>query len=124
MNRIDQLVHDITLSLKENDMDKETLFSPDDRYQNDIWLTNLMNLTAELSDITIEHKEDVSDVWWEVSYYIRVEWSTKWYNLILSSSAEDMDIQSIEDLANVIYSYEQEAHNLLLKIREWIKIKV
>jgi len=114
MNRIDELVHDITLYLKENEMD---ITRPEKWDDTIIWLNNLCNVSNAVSDICIEPKESPNDIWWEVSYYIIIEWSTKWYNLILDHAAEKMDIQSIEDLAKAIESYEREANNLILNIR-------
>jgi len=117
MNRVDELVHDITLYLKENEIDELYITKPEKWDDIIIRLTNLCDITSEISYITIEPIENVWDVWWQVSYYIKIEWSTKWYNLILDNQAEKMDIQSIEDLAKAIDSYEREAYNLILTTR-------
>lgn len=117
MNRIDELVHEITLYLKENDMDELYITNPSPWDDTVIRLANLMNITSELSTIVIEHIEDASDVWGQISTYKKVEDSHMWYTIILNNSAEKLDIQSIEDLAEVIYDYETLANKLTLTIR-------
>ena len=66
MNRIDALVNEITLYLKENEMDELYITRPEPGDDTTIWLTNLMNITSELSTIIIESIEDISDRWWQI----------------------------------------------------------
>ena len=117
MNRIEELTKDIQVYLAENDMEESDITRPDDKYDNEAWLQNLCNVTNEVSIITIESIEDMSERWWQITYYIKIEDSSVWYTIILNNSA-DIDIQSIENLAEVIYDYERLASKLTLTIKD------
>jgi hypothetical protein len=58
--RIKELICYITLYLKDNEIDETYITTNDDK---DIWLTNLMNLTSNLSCITIESQIGESFIW-------------------------------------------------------------
>jgi glycine betaine/choline ABC-type transport system substrate-binding protein len=77
-----------------------------------------MNLTSNLSCITIESQIGESFIWWSCSWYKRINWDTKWYTIILDNQVEKLSINSIEDLAKVIDSYEREFNSLTLTNNE------
>jgi len=116
IKRIEELEIDIQTYLTENYMDELYITRPEPWDDTGIWLTNLMNITSELSIIIIESIEDVSDTWGQITHYKKVEDSNMWYTIILNNSAEKLNIQSVSDLAEVIYDYEMLASKLTLTI--------
>ena len=117
-SRLNLMISEIEIYLKDTDQSKESLYRPSDRYEVTEWLYRLCTLTNSISDICIESVEGEYDRRWQVSYYLFNKKANKGYTIILDSSAEDIQIESIKELAEVIITYEDEANSLILLIKE------
>ena len=110
MNRLEE----IKKSIQDNILNRYTEYFTIDDYifTTDILQRSIWDIS---SDLNIDYVESDADWWYQVTAYIKTE-LYKWYTVVLDSDYIMRD-ETLEELAQSILDYENEANSLIIKTK-------